>query len=207
MNFDLDLDCNFDKKHSFVKRHASSAKIVDFTDKIEVDELMRLDVVNELNFDLPKKDESVFFITSKVISLLDVVHYIETVCGQIEKAIFYVYTINDKGARYISDLSNRTELKLIISDLMNSQRQKERVISDVLEKANVNFVFCHNHAKLMSIKIGDNYYTLTGSMNAGNNARVETLQIYNSEQLYNFTDSTFDLLAKDFRIEKRYEQS
>lgn len=206
MNFDLDLDCNFDKKHSFVKRHASSAKIVDFTDKIEVDELMRFDVVNGLNFDLPKKDESVFFITSKVISLLDVVHYIETVCGQIEKAIFYVYTINDKGARYISDLSNRTELKLIISDLMNSQRQKERVISDVLEKGNVNFVFCHNHAKLMSIKIGDNYYTLTGSMNAGNNARVETLQIYNSKQLYDFTENTFNFLADNFKIEKRYEK-
>lgn len=201
---EINIGADWDRKTNFVQRGKKSSKVVDFTNKIEVDELMRFDVVKELNFELPKKNESLLLVTTKPISLLDVLNYIENIRGKIQEAIIYVFTINDKGARYVSDLSKRTKLKLIVSDIINSKREKERLISNILENENVDFIFCHNHAKLIGIKIEDDYYTLTGSMNAGTNAKIETLQIFNSKEVFNFVKKTATLLERDFKIEKRY---
>ena len=41
-------------------------------------------------------------------------------------------------------------------------------------------------------------------MNAGNNARIESFQIFNDEKMYNFVEQTFKAFEKDFQIKKRY---
>lgn len=41
-------------------------------------------------------------------------------------------------------------------------------------------------------------------MNAGNNARIEQLQITNSKEHYEFILSTFEKLKTEFQINKRY---
>ena len=51
----------------------------------------------------------------------------------------------------------------------------------------------------------DNFFNLVGSMNAGSNAKIENLQIINSEKMFDFIDSNFKLLQKDFEIKKRYD--
>jgi hypothetical protein len=192
---------------SFVKKHAASDAIFDFTDKIKVDDLMRFDVINSLDFEIPKAGENFFLLTTKAISLLDVMHYIESKTGSITEAILFFYTINDKAARYTVELSKRARLKIIISDLMNSQRTKERLITSILDENNVDIVFCHNHSKIISFKIGDNYFTLTGSMNAGNNARIESLEIINSRKMFDFVDGCFYKFSDKFSLKKRYAKS
>ena len=87
---------------------------------------------------------------------------------------------------------------------MNSQRTKERLITKIFDESNVDIVFCHNHAKIAAMKIDDNYFVLTGSMNAGNNARIETLQIYNSKEYYLFIEKTYNQFEDKFQINKRY---
>ena len=165
---------------------------------------MRYSVIEKLNIKLPIKNESEFIITTKPISLLDVINYIEQTKGKIEIIYLFLYTVNDKAANYICELSKRSELKVIISDLMNSKREKERMITRIFDNTNTEIVFCHNHAKLAAIKINDNYYVLSGSMNAGNNARIETLQISNNINLYDFIVKTYDKLKTEFQINKRY---
>jgi hypothetical protein len=191
-------------KVSFVGKHKSSSKIIDFTDKELLNEIMRYSVIEKLNIKLPIKGESEFIITTKPISLLDVINYIEQTKGKIEIIYLFLYTVNDKAANYICELSKRSELKVIISDLMNSKREKERMITRIFDNTNTEIVFCHNHAKLAAIKINDNYYVLSGSMNAGNNARIETLQISNNINLYDFIVKTYDKLKTEFQINKRY---
>ena len=195
---------DWNDKVSFVGKHKSSSKIIDFTDKESLNEIMRYSVIEKLNIKLPIKNESEFIITTKPISLLDVINYIEQTKGKIEIIYLFLYTVNDKAANYICELSKRSELKVIISDLMNSKREKERMITRIFDNTNTEIVFCHNHAKLAAIKINDNYYVLSGSMNAGNNARIETLQISNNINLYDFIVKTYDKLKTEFQINKRY---
>lgn len=199
-----EINANWNDKVSFVGKHKSSSKIIDFTDKESLNEIMRYSVIEKLNIKLPIKGESEFIITTKPISLLDVINYIEQTKGKIEIIYLFLYTVNDKAANYICELSKRSELKVIISDLMNSKREKERMITRIFDNANTEIVFCHNHAKLAAIKINDNYYVLSGSMNAGNNARIETLQISNNINLYDFIVKTYDKLKTEFQINKRY---
>lgn len=111
---------------------------------------------------------------------MDVIKYIERTNGIIEEAIFYFYTINDKAANYTCELAKRSNVKIIISDLMNSKRQKERLITQIFDNNNVEIVFCHNHA------------------------RIEQLQITNSKEHYEFILSTFEKLKTEFQINKRY---
>ena len=199
-----EINADWNDKVSFVGKHKSSSKIIDFTDKESLNEIMRYSVIEKLNIKLPIKNESEFIITTKPISLLDVINYIEQTKGKIEIIYLFLYTVNDKAANYICELSKRSELKVIIPDLMNSKREKERMITRIFDNTNTEIVFCHNHAKLAAIKINDNYYVLSGSMNAGNNARIETLQISNNINLYDFIVKTYDKLKTEFQINKRY---
>jgi len=165
---------------------------------------MRYSIIDELKLNIPEKNESEFIITTKPISLLDVINYIEQNKGIINEMYLFLYTVNDKAANYICELSKRVNLKVIISDLMNSKREKERMITKIFDDANTEIIFCHNHAKIAAIKINNNYFVMSGSMNAGNNARVETLQISNNKQNYDFIVNVYNKLKTEFQINKRY---
>lgn len=206
-NFDLNFaGCEFEKEQeiAFVAKHAASEKVFDFTKSESLNEIMRFEIVRSLNFEIPNLGESLFLATTKAISLLDVVNYIEQEKGLISEAFIFFYTLNDKAANYTCNLAGRSKVNIVISDLMNSKREKERVITKIFDSNNVDICFCHNHSKIASFKIGDNFYTLTGSMNAGNNARIETLQIINNEKMYNFVAELFHELKTKFLINKRY---
>lgn len=193
-----------EENNEFVEKHKDSKKIIDFSNKIELNEYLKFETVKSLNFNIPKKNESVFLITSKAISLLDVVNFIEQRRGSIKEAIMFLYTVTDKTANYISFLAHKSDIKIIISDLMNSQRQKERIITEIFDKNNVEIVFCHSHAKIVAINIESDYYVLSGSMNAGNNARIESLHIINSFEMYSFVCNTYSEFKEKFQINKRY---
>lgn len=199
-----EIKTDWNDKVNFVNRHEASNKIIDFTDKQSLNEIMRYSIIDDLKLNIPEKNESEFIITTKAISLLDVINYIEQTKGAISEIYLFLYTVNNKAANYICELAKRSDLKVIISDLMNSKREKERMITRIFDNLNVEIVFCHNHAKIAAIKIDDNYYVLSGSMNAGNNARVETLQISNNKELYNFIAKIYNKLKAEFQINKRY---
>lgn len=199
-----EVKTDWNSQINFVEKHEASNKIIDYSNAVSLKSQMRYDVIDSLNFELPKADEGFFAVTTKAISLLDVINYIEVKIGDIENAILFFYTVNDKAAKYTTELSRRCNLKVIISDLMNSKRQKERMITEILDNSNAEIVFCHNHAKIAAIQIGENFFVLSGSMNAGNNARIENLQIINSKKHFEFISDLFNKLKEDYQINKRY---
>lgn len=208
-DFNFKTDFNFDLNENkadlhFKKKHEASQNIIDFTDSVICNKIMRFEVVREMNFKIPLQDENLFLITTKSISLLDVVNFIEKEKGFISDITIFFYTLNDKAARYTINLANRAKVNIIISDIMNSKRDKERMITRLFDEANINIVFCHNHAKICAFKIGNDFYTLIGSMNVGTNARIENLNIINSEEMYNFVLKSFNVMKEKFSIKKRY---
>lgn len=199
-----EVKTDWNSQINFVEKHEASNKIIDYSNAVSLKSQMRYDVIDSLNFELPKADEGFFAVTTKAISLLDVINYIEVKVGDIEDAILFFYTVNDKAAKYTAELSKRCNLKVIVSDLMNSKRQKERMITEILDNSNAEIVFCHNHAKIAAIKIGADFFVLSGSMNAGNNARIENLQIVNSEAHFNFVSKLYNKMKDKYQINKRY---
>jgi hypothetical protein len=201
-NFSFEMESKTDLH--FKKKHESSEKVIDFTNELQCNAAMRYEVVRDLNFKIPLPNENLFLITTKAISLLDVVNFIEKQTGSISDITIFFYTLNEKAAKYVINLSGRSNLKLLISDIMNSKRDKERMITRLFDESNIEIVFCHNHAKIAAFKIEENFFTLIGSMNVGTNARIENLNIINSKEMYNFVLKTFDELKAKFSIKKRY---
>ena len=199
-----EIKADWDNKVSFVEKHEASSRIIDYSNSVDLNNTMRFEVIDSLKFKLPENEFGFFGVTTKAISLLDVINWIEQKKGKINNAILFFYTINDKAANYTVSLSKRCNLKVIISDLMNSKRQKERLITQIFDNSNVEIVFCHNHAKIAAINIGNDYFVLSGSMNAGNNARIESIQIINSKTHFDFVSELFDKFKNEYQINKRY---
>jgi hypothetical protein len=209
-DFNFNTDFNFELNESkvdlhFKNRHESSEKIIDFTNISFCNEKMRYEIIRDLNFKIPILGENLFIITTKAISLLDIVNFIEKKIGQISDITIFFFTINDKAAKYTINLASRTKINILISDIMNSKRDKERMITRLFDESNVEIIFCHNHAKMVAFKIGENYFSLIGSMNAGTNAKIENLNIINSKEMYNFIIETFKAMKEKFSIKKKYE--
>ena len=48
---------------------------------------------------------------------------------------------------------------------------------------------CQTHTKIVSLKIGDHYFNISGSANmTGNNARIEQYEISNNKEIYDFNE-------------------
>jgi hypothetical protein len=205
--FEANFNFNINKNKAdlyFKNRGEKSEKVIDFTNTAQCNELMKFEIINSMNFKIPEIGENLFMITTKPISLMDVVNYIEKKIGQISDITIFFFTVNKLAAEYTVSLASRANIQVIISDIVNSSREKERLITKIFDKANVEIVFCHNHAKIASFKIGDNFFTLIGSMNAGTNAKIENLNIINSKEMYSFVLKTFDIMKNKFSIKKRY---
>ena len=203
-NFNFELDDSKTDLH-FKNKHESSQNIIDFTNVSYCNDLMKFQIIRDLNFKIPLSGENLFLITTKAISLLDVVNFMENEIGEISDITIFLYTLNNKAAKYTINLAHRIKTNIIISDIMNSKKDKKRMITRLFDEANVEIVFCHNHAKIVAFRINENYYTLIGSMNVGTNARIENLNIINSKEMYNFIIETFNVMKEKFSIKKRYE--
>lgn len=201
-NFNFEMESKTDLH--FTDRGKKSRNAINFTNILECNEAMKFEVVKSINFKIPLLGENIFIITAKEFSLLDVVNFIEKQTGLISDIVIFFFTVNERAAQYTAELSKRTNLRVLISDIMNSKRDKEKMITKIFDESNVEIVFCHSHAKVVSFKIDENYFTLVGSMNAGTNAKIENLNIINSKEMYNFVLKTFDELKSKFSIKKRY---
>lgn len=102
-----EIKSNWDDKTTFVEKHASSSKIIDLTYQHNLLSDIKFEIIKTINLEIPLINNTVFCFTTKAISLLDVIKYIERTNGIIEEAIFYFYTINDKAANYTCELAKR----------------------------------------------------------------------------------------------------
>ena len=74
MDFDFDFSWGSDvgDEKTFTKRHEASEKVIDFSDAIQRNALMRFEVVSSLDFEIPKPEQSYFAITTKDIDICQI---------------------------------------------------------------------------------------------------------------------------------------
>lgn len=192
-------DIGFD--YDFYENDEKS-EVLDYHVEYLRDNIMKYEYINDIKINIPGKNQSLFLITSKAFSMFHFVNYIQKSIGKIEEGIFFVYTLNKQSLQYLNYLNKVSNIKIALSDFVNSKSEKQTFIRDSLLSGKINFITCHSHAKISAIKINDNYYVISGSMNFGNNAKVEQLIVDNSQHLYEMINNTYEEM-KLFYLKKQ----
>jgi hypothetical protein len=164
------------------------------------------DIIRELKFTIPRKNETITLLTTKSFSSIGLLDYIISVKNYPIEAIFFIYSLNSQVAQRINEIcekSNRS--KIIISDLQNTAfRNKEKAVLENLNSDKCEKIFVHSHAKIISIKYKDESFTILGSGNLAANARVEQYQITNSNDMYCYFENAFEEM-KQIKVKQRNE--
>ena len=195
-NIDLSFDDVFKKKKIKSK---TKAKKFDFSSSKTTKELMNFAVLKSMNFELPQKNESIFFLTMKQFGLVDVLDYIIKIKKKYpDEILIHLFSSNRKASAYLVDLAKKTDMTVLISSLRNVKTAKDKFLYSMIESVGGAKVFyARTHAKLIAFKIDNDYFVITGSLNVGSSSNIETMQIFNSEDFYNFViKSSNDIINK-----------
>ena len=158
---------------------------------------------------IPKPGEQIRLITKRSFNAVAFLQYLIEHQGAADNALLCIYSISYEAAQVIDDLINLGKIKrctILMSSLRNiAYRTKEEATKELfLKNPNIRLIFACSHAKIMSFKIGDNYYTVEGSGNLSFNSRVEQYTIDNSQQIYDFTVSWTQEICEYFKHDKRF---
>ena len=199
-NIDLSFDDVFKKKKIKNKTESKiKAKKFDFSSSKKTKELMNFAVLKSMSFELPEKNESIFFLTMKQFGLVDVLDYIIKVKKKYpDKILIHLFSSNRKASAYLVDLAKKTDMTVLISSLRNTKTAKDKFLYSMIESVGGAKVFyARTHAKLIAFNIDDDYFVITGSLNVGSNSNIETMQIFNSKDFYDFViKSSNDIINK-----------
>lgn len=163
------------------------------------------ELIKEIDFKIPEKNESKLILTMKSFSAVGLIDFIIEKEGTYpNQMVCFIYSLNSKIAKRLNEIAENTELtKIVLSDLQNTAfRSKEKAVLECFKSKKIESIFVHSHAKIISLDFGKNKYTILGSGNLAANARVEQYQIINSSEMYNFVDNSFDEM-KSVQIKKR----
>ncbi len=164
------------------------------------------EIIKKINFKIPQPNESLTLITMSSFSSLGIIDYIITQKNNYPiEMVLFLYSINSKIAGRLNEIAEQTEqTKIVISDLQNTAyRTKEKAVLENIKSNKIEKIFAHSHAKIAALKFTDgDYFTITGSGNLANNARVEQYNITNSEKLYDFIYKTYDEI-KGIQVKQR----
>lgn len=111
----------------------------------------------------------------------------------IDELFFAIYRINqptvDALIKFIED-GRIKKGKFIISNFFNQTKKPEewalKLVNYCNKNKNFEAIYLHNHAKVLCLKTGDNYYVLEGSGNMSDNARIEQYRYENNKEIYDF---------------------
>lgn len=141
---------------------------------------------------IPKSGEQWLIVTEKQFNAFAVVLAIiqEKI---IDELYFAIYRINqptvDALIKFIED-GRIKKGKFIISSFFNQTKKPEEwalKLKGFCDR-NKNFECCylHNHAKVLCLKTGDDYFVFEGSGNMSDNARIEQYRFENYKETYDF---------------------
>lgn len=161
-----------------------------------------LDRISNLNdlVRIPQDGEVFFLHTEKAFNAFTFIPWIAKKLF-IEELYASTYSISRRVVEALQELQQTGrigEITLLISD---SMIKRNPVTIDVLEgvakhNANFNIKYYWNHSKVCLIKAGEFFLTLEGSGNWSENAQLEQYILANSEMVYNFRKTMFDIERK-----------
>lgn len=147
--------------------------------KISVKELIK-------NLDIPKKNESIFTIEDNGNSIFD---YFLSICAK-EKILdvkIVSYRIAKKDIVFLEEIKKIYNLdfpfKMILSDSIPTM--VVGTFNYLKDNENFNVRYMNTHVKLCVFKTENNFYTIFSSGNFNPDGKIEQLEIFNSEKVYN----------------------
>jgi len=104
------------------------------------------------------------------------------------------------------DQSKIKRISIVLSSFFNQTKKPEVAAEELIRFAkkhhsDVKLAFVWNHAKVMGIKSGSNYYIIEGSGNLSDNARIEQYLIENCKETYDFHNEWISEICTKYGIE------
>lgn len=140
----------------------------------------------------PNKGEQYVIVTEKQFNAFALI------CGLIENNVIdemhlAIYRINQPTVEAIIHYIEKGQIKtgtFVISNFFNQTQKPEQWAIRLRDycQANDNFrhVYTHNHAKVLAVRVRDDYYVFEGSGNMSDNARIEQYRYENNQEVFEF---------------------
>ena len=159
------------RRASFTKKVTQTKRNIGFAEILEE------------NGGLPKKGECLLIKsngTSDVGSLFNCIS--ET--GIIEEMYLSTWIISRSNIEYICKQIDEGKIKTLTFIISVRQKQLKKsdyafMVEEFSKRPAIKFRVCNCHAKTFSCKVGENYYTATGSGNWTKNPRIENYILIN----------------------------
>lgn len=140
----------------------------------------------------PKKNEQFRIITEKQFNAYAVIlNLIEQ--NEIDEIHLAIYRINQPTVESLISFIDCGKIKkasFIISNFFNQTKKPEiwakRLKSYCNNNPNCRHAYTHNHAKVLCVKMEEEYFVFEGSGNMSDNARVEQYLYENNKQAFDF---------------------
>lgn len=156
---------------------------------------------------LPKKNEQLRLITKRSFNAIALLEWVISLEGNIDEALFCIFSINYEASVIIDTFIKSGKIKtatILMSNLRNiAYRKKEEATKNMfVNNPKVELIFASSHAKILSFKSGDNYYTVEGSGNLSYNNQIEQYVIDNDKVLFDFTKEWIEEIKKHLKGKK-----
>lgn len=151
----------------------------------------------------PKKGEQYRIVTEKQFNAYALILSLLQEEKQIDELLIAIYRINEPTVNSIIDFIESRKIKkasFVISNFFNQTKKPEKWAIKLKEFAdknkNVNHCYTHNHAKVILIKIKNDFFVFEGSGNMSDNARIEQYIYENNKDVFDFHKNWIEKLTK-----------
>lgn len=131
---------------------------------------------------LPDKNKTLFYIEENGVSIFDVVHNISEK-ERIKDIHIISFRISKADLITLENMKFDFPIKLLLSDSIPSM--VKGTFEYLKENSNFETKYKNIHEKSTFIKTDENHYFITSSGNFNPDGKIEFLQVFNSENVYN----------------------
>ena len=159
---------------------------------------------------LPEEGEQIRIVTKRSFSAIAFLQYIIEQVGCVDEALICIYSINYYASVVIDEMVNTGKIKqatVLMSNLRNTAHRKKEELTKqfFVNNPKIELIFAQSHAKIMSLKAGNQYFTIEGSGNLTTSSRIEQYVIDNDKELFNFTKTWIEEIKTYLQGKKELE--
>jgi hypothetical protein len=167
-----------DNNGRFSIRKSSFGKVINKTKRD-----LTFQEILEQNGGLPRPSE-ILLIKSNGCSDTGGIFEAITKTGIVQEMYLSTWIISRLNIDYICEQVDSGNLKSLVFVISVRQKQLKKsdyahMIEEFKKRSQIKIRVCNCHAKTFSAKVGDNYYTVTGSGNWTKNPRIENYIVMN----------------------------
>lgn len=206
IDFNLDIDDLDVNKDGVVAKSALKSKSLTLNNIKK--QFAKIKKIEEIT-DFPKKNEEIEIITQSQFSSSTFIAYAIQKFKKIDELIIVSFSISKEIMRFLFQLKSDEfieKMDMYLSDHLARWRvETVKEMINLAKENNVNVRLTYSHAKIILMRIGEDYYCVTGSGKLSQNARMEQYNFRNIKKVYNFYKEVFhDIFFKDERKMESY---